>query len=76
MKNNIHKLNQQIVFTMARCSLILVCLQILKMLSIFEFGGALYVVITAGGFFVTLSPLVLWYLKVSDNFLKSSKVTN
>ena len=70
MKNNIHKLNQQIVFTMARCSLILVCLQILKMLSIFEFGGALYVVITAGGFFVTLSPLVLWYLKVSDNFLK------
>lgn len=55
---------------MAVCALVLICLQILNALSVFDFDGALYAVITVLGFFVTLSPMLLFLMKVPDQFLK------
>ena len=70
MNDNTHIQNKKIAVTMAVCALVLVCLQILKALSIFDFNGTLYWVITVMGFFTTLSPIVLYLFKVPDKFLK------
>ena len=70
MQDNTHIQNKKIAVTLALCALVLVCLQVCNALSIFNFKGALYWVITVVGFFTTLSPLALYLLKVPDKFLK------
>lgn len=70
MKDNTHIQNKKIAVTLALCALVLVCLQICNAMSIFNFNGTLYWVITVVGFFTTLSPMVLYLLRVPDKFLK------
>lgn len=70
MKDNTQEINRKFARSLAICSLAIVALLILKKMHIFDFSGMLGVIIPVLGFVTTLSPIVLYYLKVSDNFLK------
>lgn len=70
MNDNTHKMNKNFAVTMAGCFSVILCLQVLTLWSVFHFKGALYYVITMMGSFTTLSPIILYKLKVPDKFLK------
>jgi len=70
MKDNMHLLNKQIAFSMSSGIVVVIVLTIAKWLDIFSFEGPLGVLIPVVGLFTALTPVILWYLKVPDNFLK------
>ena len=70
MIDNMHKLNRQIATTMAACTLFLICMLLLDFFSVFNFSKELMFAIQAVGFPTLLSPLILYYFKVPDKFLK------
>lgn len=70
MIENIHKLNRQIATTMAVCSLFLLCMLLLDFFSVFNFSKQLMFAISLVGFPILLSPIILYFFKVPDKFLK------
>lgn len=67
---NTHKLNKQIAITMAACTMFLVCLLLLDFFAVFNFSEKLLFAIPLIGFPTLISPLILYFLKVPDKFLK------
>ena len=70
MENNTHRINKQVAGVMAACAFVFACLLVLNRFSIFSFGRDLSLVLAVVGFWTTLSPIVLYVLKVPDRFLK------
>lgn len=70
-ENNTHEMNKKMVTTLAVCALAMVALLVLKFFNVYNFNRGIIVLICTVGFFVTLSPLVLFSLKVPDRFLQS-----
>lgn len=69
-KENTKQVNQIMAQILAWCALAMVALLITDYLDIFSFNNRLRVMIIGGGFFVTLSPIILLKLKVNSEFLK------
>jgi len=70
MHDDTHKLNKQMAYTLAVCSLIVIGLEITKLLGLYSFSGTLGLLIPIIGFTTSLTPIILFYLKVPDEFLK------
>lgn len=70
MNTNIRKINRTISLAMAACSLVVVCMMFLNRLSILTFGKNLLVVVPVVSFYVLLSPILLYELKIPDRVLK------
>lgn len=70
MNDNTHKMNKRIAVTLAACAPILLCLLLLNYFSVFDFGKSLSFVIVVVGFATSVLPIILYFLKVSDKFLK------
>lgn len=70
LKDNTRKINEMIARNLAICSIVVVSLLLCDYIDIFNFEKTLVLVIGGVGFFVTLSPIVLYICNVPDDFLK------
>ena len=70
LKDNTRKINEMIARNLAICSIVVVSLLLSDYIDIFNFEKTLVLVIGGVGFFVTLSPIVLYICNVPDDFLK------
>lgn len=70
LQDNTRKMNQLVMRCLAVCALAILALLITYHLNIFEFDARLLWSIRILGFGATLSPILLYYLKLPDEFLK------
>ena len=70
LEDNTRKMNRLVMRCLAVCALAIFALLITYHLNIFRFNARLLWNIRILGFGTTLSPLLLYYLKVPDEFLK------
>lgn len=70
MRDDIHKLNRQIAITMASCTFFLICILLLDFFSVYNFRKETIFAISVVGFPILLSPIILYFFKVPDKFLK------
>lgn len=70
LQNNTRKINKMMAVTLAFCSLSMIALLVLNFLHIYQFEKNIILIISIIGFCTTLSPIILFKCKVSDEFLK------
>ena len=70
LQNNTRKINKMMAVTLAFCSLSMISLLVLNFLHIYQFEKNIILIISIIGFCTTLSPIILFKCKVSDEFLK------
>lgn len=68
--DNTHEINGTIARSLAICSIVPIALMVCNWMGIFNFNSDLKITICGVGFWVTLSPVVLYKFKINDNILK------
>lgn len=70
MNNNLRLFNKQVALGMSSGTVVVFVLTVSKWLHIFNFDGPLEWVLPVVGLLTSLTPILLWLLKVPDTFLK------
>lgn len=70
LEQNTKEINKKMVKSLALCAIVITGLIVCKMFDLYSFEGGLFYVLVYMGYLTTLSPAILYLLKVPDDFLK------